>query len=76
MTGNLPKLEVVMEKLVVLKPDGPEEHYDLAALKAVLGKKSEAIANLKKALELNSRRLKTSPSSRDLSTLAAKRYPF
>ena len=72
MTGNLPKLEVVMEKLVVLKPDGPEEHYDLAALKAVLGKKSEAIANLKKALELNSQRLKTSPSSRDLSTLAAK----
>jgi tetratricopeptide (TPR) repeat protein len=76
MSGNLPKLEIVMEKLVVLKPDGPEEHYDLAALKAVLGKKSEAIANLKKALELNSKRLQTNPSSRDLSTLAAKDSRF
>ncbi|MGB7747592.1 MAG: hypothetical protein WBN75_09925 [Verrucomicrobiia bacterium] len=45
---------------------------DFAALKAILGKKSEAIAAIKKALALNSQRLLTNPSARDLASQLAK----
>jgi len=72
MTGDLPKLEVVLERLIVLKPGEPEVRYDLAALKAVLGKKSEAIADLKRALDLSTQRLQNNPSARDLAAQAAK----
>jgi tetratricopeptide (TPR) repeat protein len=76
MIGDLPKLEVVLERLIVLKPGEPEVCYDLAALKAVLGKKSEAIADLKKALDLNAQRLQNNPSARDLAAQAAKDSRF
>jgi tetratricopeptide (TPR) repeat protein len=76
LTGDLPKLEVVLERLIVLKPGEPEACYDLAALKAVLGKKSEAIADLKRALDLSTQRLQNNPSARDLAAKAAKDSRF
>jgi tetratricopeptide (TPR) repeat protein len=66
MTGNLPKLETVLARLVVLSPDEPEGHYDLAALRAVLGKTSEALPQLQAALDLSAKRLATNPAANNL----------
>lgn len=64
--GNLPKLETALGKLAALSPDQPEPHYDLAALQAYLGHKTQALASLKTALDLNAARLKTNPAARNL----------
>ena len=63
---NVPKLESTLERLVKMPAAGPEAWYDLAALKASLGKSSEALAALKQALELSAARLKRDPTARDL----------
>jgi tetratricopeptide (TPR) repeat protein len=70
MTGDLPKLEVVLEKFTLLKPDEPEAHYDLAALKAITGENSEALQHLQVALDLSAKRLETNPTARNLLTEA------
>ena len=70
--ANLGKLETVLTRMTEVTPDSPDTWYDLAALKAVLGKKSEATTDLKEALDLNSKRLQTNPSARDLAAQAAK----
>jgi beta-lactamase regulating signal transducer with metallopeptidase domain/tetratricopeptide (TPR) repeat protein len=64
--GNVPKLEATLERLVKLPAAGPEAWYDLAALKAGLGKSSEALAALKQSLELSAERLQRDPKARDL----------
>jgi len=64
--GNFNKLETVLERMVALAPDQPEPRYELAALKAVLGKSDESLENLKIALDLNARRLKSNPTANDL----------
>jgi len=74
--GNLPKLETVIQKLVSLAPDQPEPVYDLAALDSVLGKQDEALQNLRKALDLSARRLKTNPKARDLTVDLQKDHRF
>ena len=66
MTGNLSKLEVVLEKLAQLKPDEPEAHYDLAALKAITGKIPEAMQQLQLTLDLSAKRLATNPAARNM----------
>jgi beta-lactamase regulating signal transducer with metallopeptidase domain/tetratricopeptide (TPR) repeat protein len=63
---NMPKLETVLERLVKVTPASPEAWYDLAAVKAGLGKSSEALAALKQALDLSAARLKRDPTARDL----------
>ena len=67
-SGNYNKLEAVLERIVVVDPGQPEPHYDLAALKAVLGKTNESLQNLQVALELNAQRLKTNPAANNLMT--------
>jgi tetratricopeptide (TPR) repeat protein len=64
--GNLPELEILLQKLVTLMPGQPEPRYDLAALEAILGKNAEALQNLQATLDLNAKRLSTNPSARDL----------
>jgi len=64
--ANWPKLEASLEKLVQVSPSSPEAWYDLAAMKANLGKNPDALTALGKALQLNSQRLKTDPAASNL----------
>ncbi|HYG33191.1 MAG TPA: hypothetical protein VEC99_00315, partial [Clostridia bacterium] len=64
--GTYPKLEVALEKLVKLAPESPESWFDLAAMKAILGKPSEALPHLAEALRLNATRLQQNPKARNL----------
>lgn len=64
--NNWGKLEATLERLVKIMPNDAEPYYDLAALKAGLGKAGEAIQYLTKALELNAQRRTTNTTVRDL----------
>jgi tetratricopeptide (TPR) repeat protein len=63
---DYPHLETTLEKLSKLAPGSPEAWYDLASLKASLGKNAEALPALKQALELSAARLKKDPKARNL----------
>jgi tetratricopeptide (TPR) repeat protein len=63
------KLQTTLEKLVTVIPTNPEAWYDLAAVQA-LGGKSDALASLKKALQLNQERLSKEPGAKDLKASA------
>jgi tetratricopeptide (TPR) repeat protein len=64
--GNWPKVEAALEQLVRVMPESPEAWYDLAALRASLNKTVEAIEPLKKALDLNDKRLAVEPQAANL----------
>jgi tetratricopeptide (TPR) repeat protein len=74
--GDFPKLERALEKLTQVSPESPEAWYDLAAMKANLGKNAEAVPALTRALELNNQRLQRDPKARDLSTDARQEPRF
>jgi tetratricopeptide (TPR) repeat protein len=74
--ANYPKLESTLEKLVKVAPTQAEAWYDLAAMKATVGKSAEAIPALKQALALSAERLKRDPRQRDLRTEAVKDARF
>jgi tetratricopeptide (TPR) repeat protein len=65
-TGNLPKLEGALEKMVAVAPNEPEPWCDLAAIKIALGKTNESLQDLRTSLELNAKRLKQNPKAHDL----------
>src|ERR1019366_8647725 len=69
-TGDLQKLETLLQKMIELDPGQPEVRYDLATLQTILGKKSEALQNLKVALDLSAARLKTNSAAHDLLSAA------
>ena len=66
--GYLNKLDATLQKLATLAPEPyqPEAYYDLAALKAVMGKNSEALDNLRIAMNLNAKRLQQNPKASNL----------
>ncbi|MEY2427210.1 MAG: hypothetical protein QOJ40_95, partial [Verrucomicrobiota bacterium] len=68
--GNFQKLETVLERLVVVAPGSPEAWYDLAALRATLGKSAEAIEALRRALDLSAKRHAQDPKAHDLTAQA------
>ncbi|MCX6923958.1 MAG: DUF2723 domain-containing protein [Verrucomicrobia bacterium] len=74
--GNVPKLEATLEKLTKLMPASPEGWYDLAVLKARIGKQADAITALRQALDLSAKRLQRDPKARDLLANARKEDTF
>jgi tetratricopeptide (TPR) repeat protein len=74
--GDWSKLETALERLTKISPDSPEAWYDLAALKANLGKNAEALPALTRALELNAQRLQRDPKAPDLATNARQEARF
>lgn len=64
--NNWGKLETTLERLVKILPNEAEPWYDLAALKAALGKRAEAYQNLTRALEINAARRATNTTVKDL----------
>jgi len=75
-TGNLPKLEGTLERLVAIVPTEPEPWYDLAAIKIALGKTNESLQDLHTALDLSVQRLKQNPKARDLLAEVRKDHRF
>jgi tetratricopeptide (TPR) repeat protein len=63
---NWVKLERTLQRFVKVDPQNPNGWYDLAALKASLGKPLDSLPALKKALELSADRLKKDPKALDL----------
>jgi tetratricopeptide (TPR) repeat protein len=61
-----PRLETALLKLVKLTPESPEAWYDLASTQAILNKPNDALAALRQALELSTRRLSQQTNARDL----------
>src|SRR6185437_9841901 len=55
------KLQGALDRLTQLAPESPEAWYDLAASHAQLGQNAQAIQSLKKALDLNDKRLAQAP---------------
>jgi tetratricopeptide (TPR) repeat protein len=70
--NNVERLEPTLQKLVTLAPNEPEAWYNLAATRASLGKPTEAIEDLKKALDLNARRKTQNTNAHDLRAEAEK----
>jgi thioredoxin-like negative regulator of GroEL len=64
--GNAPKLEAALDRLTKAMPTSPEAWYDLAVLKAGLGKSSEALSVLSNALDLSAKRLQQNPKASNL----------
>jgi regulator of sirC expression with transglutaminase-like and TPR domain len=63
---DMPRIEKCLERLTRLTPESPEAWYDLAAIRAGIGKNKDAMPDLKHALELNASRKRANPAARDL----------
>ena len=66
--GYFNKLEDALQKLAGLAPESvkPEAYYDLASIKAMTGKTSEALDDLRISMDLNAKRLKADPTAPNL----------
>ena len=70
------RMEAALEKVTRLAPDLAEAWYDLAALQTATGKSQQALANLRRGLELSAKRKAIDPNARDLAAAALKDASF
>ena len=68
--GMLPKVEVAMRRFVLLQPENPEAHYDLAAIEALGGKPTQALDSLATAIRFSNQRRLANPKAVDLKAAA------
>jgi hypothetical protein len=59
------------EKLTQIDPHTPEWWYNLAGLRVYLGKQTEGMKALRRAMEENAKRLAVDPTASDLQSRAA-----
>ncbi|PAW83877.1 MAG: hypothetical protein B9S33_12880 [Pedosphaera sp. Tous-C6FEB] len=71
LTGNAPRMEESLTRLLKLSPTSPELWYDLGALLAFQSKTNAAIAAVSNAVLNSNARLKKTPGAQDLRVLAA-----
>ncbi len=64
--GSYAKLESALKKMVEMAPGQPEPRYDLSALQAMLGRVDESLANLRTALDANTKQRATNAAAHDL----------
>jgi thioredoxin-like negative regulator of GroEL len=74
--GNASRLEAALEKLTKVMPTSPEAWYDLAVVKAGIGKPTEGLAALRHCLELNAQRLQQDPKASNLLITTRKEERF
>jgi predicted Zn-dependent protease len=74
--GNAPRLEAALEKLTKVMPTSPEAWYDLAVVRAGVGKTTEGLAALRQSLELSAQRLQRDPKASNLLLNARKEQRF
>jgi tetratricopeptide (TPR) repeat protein len=74
--GKWNKIEAVLEKMAKLMPNEPEVWFDLAGVKANVGKPAESLKSLAQALDLSRQRLATNPGAHDLQAEARKDARF
>ncbi len=70
--GNMAGLEKTLHKLIALEPGSPEHRYYLASVEAASGRVAEGMADLKLALNLNSKRLAANPKAPNIISLIQK----
>ena len=70
------RMEIALVKVTQLAPELPEAWYDLAALRTAMGKPPEALAALRRAFDLSTKRKATDPKARDLLAEARKDQRF
>jgi Flp pilus assembly protein TadD len=59
--GNFARSEEAIKRLAQMAPNSSEPWYNLAVVQAHRGETAEAVASLKKALELNPAEIKQNP---------------
>jgi tetratricopeptide (TPR) repeat protein len=60
------RLETALNRLTVVSPESPEAWYDLASVRAILGKSGQSLVALERALQLSSARLARDPAASNL----------
>jgi tetratricopeptide (TPR) repeat protein len=64
--GNVAKLELTLERIVQKVPENPEAWYDLAGLRAMMGKADPSLDALEKCVRLSNKRLVVNPTAKNL----------
>ncbi len=68
---KFPELEKAFRRLVQAAPDVPENWYNLASLESAMGQAPDAVKDLKRALEENTKRLARDPHAANLAARVA-----
>ncbi|MEK7780612.1 MAG: tetratricopeptide repeat protein, partial [Verrucomicrobiota bacterium] len=68
--NNIPRLETALARLTQMQPQTPEAWYDLAVVRASLGKTAEAFTAVSNAVTLSNTRRAANPTAFDLAATA------